>query len=135
MSNNEYIYNNKTYSDISVVLITAYSEVQLAVKALKQGATDFVPKPWDNSKLLATVKAAIQLNFSKREVGQLKQKEQGLKQELNRDHKHIIGSSPQLMKVMSVVGKVAKTKKLLKHIFLVLPVQLELPEVSERIIE
>ncbi len=99
----------KSYPDISVVLITAYSEVELAVKALKQGATDFVAKPWDNSKLLATVKAAIQLNFSKTEVGKLKQKEQGLKAELNREHKYIIGSSPQLMKVMSVVRKVAKT--------------------------
>jgi DNA-binding NtrC family response regulator len=99
----------KSHPDISVVLITAYSEVELAVKALKQGATDFVPKPWDNNKLMATVKAAIQLNLSKREVGHLKQKQQGLKQELNRDQKYIIGSSPQLMKVMNMVRKVAKT--------------------------
>jgi len=99
----------KSHPDISVVLITAYSEVQLAVKALKQGATDFIPKPWDNSKLLATVKAAIQLNFSKQEVGHLKQMEQSLKQELNRDQKYIIGSSPQLLKVLSMVRKVAKT--------------------------
>lgn len=99
----------KSNPDISVVLITAYSEVELAVKALKQGATDFIPKPWDNSKFLATAKTAIQLNFSKKEVGQLKQKEQGLKQELNRDQKLIIGSSPQLMQVMSMVQKVAKT--------------------------
>lgn len=99
----------KSSPDISVVLITAYSDVELAVKALKQGATDFVPKPWENSKLLATAKSAIQLNFSKMEVGQLKQKEQGLKEELNRDQKYIIGSSPQLMQVMSMVRKVAKT--------------------------
>lgn len=99
----------KSNPDISVVLITAYSEVELAVKALKQGATDFIPKPWDNSKLLATSKSAIQLNFSKSEVGQLKQKEQGLKEELNRNQKFIIGSSPQLMQVISMVRKVAKT--------------------------
>lgn len=99
----------KNHPDISVVLITAYSEVELAVKALKQGATDFVPKPWDNNKLLATLKSAIQLNFSKTEVGQLKQKEAGLKQELNRDQKYIIGSSPKLMQVINVVRKVAKT--------------------------
>ncbi|MCY1719279.1 sigma-54 dependent transcriptional regulator [Prolixibacteraceae bacterium Z1-6] len=99
----------KSHPDISVVLITAYSDVELAVNALKQGATDFISKPWDNSKLLATVKAAIQLNFSKKEVGQLKQKEKGLKLELNREQKYIIGSSPQLMKVMKLVRKVAKT--------------------------
>ncbi|NOR73787.1 MAG: response regulator [Draconibacterium sp.] len=99
----------KTNPNISVVLITAYSDVELAVNALKQGACDFIPKPWENSKLLATIKTAIQLNFSKQEVGQLKQKEKGLKQEINREQKYIIGSSPQLMKVMKMVRKVAKT--------------------------
>jgi len=99
----------KSHPDISIVLITAYSEVELAVKALKQGATDFIPKPWENSKFLATAKAAVQLNFSKQEVVQLKQKEKGLKQELNRDSKFIIGSSSQLVKVMNMVRKVAKT--------------------------
>lgn len=112
-SGNEGIYwlnqIKKSHPNISVVLITAYSEVELAVKALKQGATDFVPKPWDNSKLLATIKSAIQLNFSKAEVGHLKQKEARLKEEINRDQKYIIGSSAQLMKVMNVVRKVAKT--------------------------
>ncbi len=99
----------KKFPDISVVFITAYSEVELAVNALKQGATDFIPKPWENSKLLATVKAAVNLCFSKMEVGQLKQKEKGLKAEINRNQKFIIGSSPQLMKVLNVVRKVAKT--------------------------
>ncbi len=99
----------ETDPDLSVVLITAYSDVELAVKALKQGATDFIPKPWENSKLLATVKSAIQLNFSKKEVDQLRRKEKGLKQELNRAQPYIIGSSPQLMQVMNMVRKVAKT--------------------------
>jgi DNA-binding NtrC family response regulator len=97
------------HPDISVVLITAYGDVELAVKALKQGATDFVPKPWENSKLLATVKSAMQLNHSKKEVDYLKQKEKGLKQEFNRGQKHIIGTSPALLKVMNVVRKVAGT--------------------------
>ncbi|MGW8317148.1 MAG: sigma-54-dependent transcriptional regulator, partial [Bacteroidales bacterium] len=99
----------KEHPDISVVLITAYGDVELAVKALKQGATDFVPKPWDNSKLLATVKSAMQLNHSKKEVGYLKLKEKGLKQEINRGEKHLIGSSPALLQVMNVVRKVAGT--------------------------
>ncbi|MFC2090603.1 sigma-54-dependent transcriptional regulator [Bacteroidota bacterium] len=99
----------KGHPDISVVLITAYSDVELAVKALKQGATDFVAKPWDNSKLMATVKSAIQLNFSKNEVGYLKQKGEVLKQEINRNQKYIMGYSPSFLKVMNVVKKVAKT--------------------------
>jgi DNA-binding NtrC family response regulator len=97
------------HPDISVVLITAYGDVELAVNALKQGATDFVPKPWDNSKLLATVKSAMQLNHSKKEVGYLKLREKRLRQEINRGEKLMIGSSPALLQVMNVVRKVAGT--------------------------
>ncbi|MDX9883319.1 MAG: sigma-54 dependent transcriptional regulator [Prolixibacteraceae bacterium] len=100
----------ETNPDLSVVLITAYSDVELAVNALKQGATDFVPKPWENSKLLATIRSAIQLNFSRKEVGQLRQKEKALMQELQGEQKYIIGSSPQLMSVMNMVRKVAATE-------------------------
>jgi DNA-binding NtrC family response regulator len=99
----------ETNPEISVVMITAYGDVELTVKALKAGATDFVLKPWDNSKLLATLKSALQLNLSKKEVVQLKEKEKGLKSEINRDQKFIVGSSPQLMQVMNLVRKVAKT--------------------------
>ncbi len=95
--------------EISVVLITAYGDVELAVKALKEGATDFILKPWDNQKLLGTLKSALQLNLSKKEINVLQQKTKGLKSEINREQKYIIGSSPQLMKVLSIVRKVAKT--------------------------
>jgi len=95
--------------EISVVMITAYGDVELTVKALKMGATDFFLKPWDNNKLLATLKSALQLNWSKKEVNQLKEKEKGLKTEINRDQKYIIGSSPQLMQMLNMVRKVAKT--------------------------
>src|ERR1035437_6319882 len=44
--------------ELPVVMITAYGDVELAVKALKEGATDFVLKPWDNQKMLATLKSA-----------------------------------------------------------------------------
>lgn len=95
--------------DVSVVMITAYGDIDIAVKALKAGASDFILKPWDNNKLVATLKLAIQLNFSKKEVSKLRERETELKKEINRDQKYIIGSSPQLMKVLSVVRKVAKT--------------------------
>ncbi len=80
-------------------MITAYGDVELTVKALKAGATDFVLKPWDNAKLLATLKSALQLNLSKKEVSHLKEKEKELKSEINREQKFIVGSSPQLMQV------------------------------------
>ncbi len=100
---------NETNPEISVVMITAYGDIEMAVKALKAGASDFILKPWDNEKLLATLKLAIQLNLSKKEVRQLKERETELKKEINRDQKFIIGSSPQLMKVLNLVRKVAKT--------------------------
>jgi len=99
----------ESHPDISVVMITAYGDINLAVKALKSGAADFVLKPWDNEKFLATLKLAIQLNLSKREVKHLKERERGLKKEFNRDQKNIIGSSPQIIKVLNLVRKVAKT--------------------------
>jgi DNA-binding NtrC family response regulator len=99
----------ETNPDVSVVMITAYGDINTAVKALKAGASDFILKPWDNEKLVATIKLAIQLNFSKKEVIHLKEREKGLKNEINRDQKSIIGSSPQLLNVLNMVRKVAKT--------------------------
>jgi DNA-binding NtrC family response regulator len=95
--------------EVSVVMITAYGDINIAVKALKAGASDFILKPWDNEKLLATLKLAIQLNLSRQEVTHLRERETGLKKEFNRDQKFIIGSSPQLMKVLNMVRKVART--------------------------
>lgn len=99
----------ENHPDISVVLITAYGDVELAVKALKAGATDFVLKPWDNAKLIATVRSAVQLNLSKMEVEGLKQKEKDLIMSMNKDVKQIIGKSAAIEKVLQTVDKVAKT--------------------------
>lgn len=97
------------HPDLSVVMITAYGDVELAVKALKAGATDFILKPWENVKLLATVRSAIQLSLSKSEVKDLRQKEKDFKKAMNKEDKYIVGSSPQLMQVLNIVRKVAKT--------------------------
>jgi DNA-binding NtrC family response regulator len=112
-SGNEGIYwlgkIKETIPDVSVVMITAYGDIDIAVRALKAGASDFILKPWDNEKLLATLRLAIQLNLSKKEVKQLKERESELKREINREPKKIIGSSPQIINVLKLAGKVAKT--------------------------
>ncbi|MGD0342509.1 MAG: sigma 54-interacting transcriptional regulator, partial [Bacteroidales bacterium] len=97
------------YPEVSVVMMTAYGDIELAVKSLKMGSTDFVLKPWDNQKLIATLKAALQLNLSEKEVTRLKEKEEVLKKEINRDQKFIIGTSQGLLHVLSLVHKVANT--------------------------
>ncbi|MEW7289346.1 sigma-54-dependent transcriptional regulator [Aquimarina sp. 2304DJ70-9] len=94
---------------ISVIMMTAYGAVDLAVQALKEGASDFVLKPWNNEKLLATIKSAYQLRKSRKEVQELKQKESHLKQVINQDSNYIIGNSKALTSVLNLVQKVAKT--------------------------
>jgi DNA-binding NtrC family response regulator len=96
-------------SDISVVMITAYGDIDVAVKALKAGACDFVLKPWENDKLLATLRMAVQLNLSRKEVSHLREREAGLRKELKRDQGSIIGSSPSMQSVLKLVRKVACT--------------------------
>jgi len=102
-------YIKQNHPDLSVVMITAYGDVELAVNALKIGATDFILKPWDNAKLLATIESSMQLSLSKQEVHSLKLKEKELKKAFNKEEKLIIGNSPQIMNVLNMVRKVAKT--------------------------
>lgn len=99
----------KKFPDIEVIMITAYGDVELAVKALKEGAADFILKPWDNEKLIATLKAALKLRKSNLEISALKARESLLKHEANRNKPMIIGKSRAMQEVMNTVSKVANT--------------------------
>jgi len=97
-------------NNISVVMITAYGDVELAVKALREGAIDFILKPWDNDKLLATINAAWKLRTSRKEALILKNDNQFLKKEIKRgEEKIVLGASPTMINVMNIVRKVAGT--------------------------
>jgi DNA-binding NtrC family response regulator len=96
-------------SSAVVVLITAYGDVNTAVKAIKEGATDFVLKPWENEKLLATLNAALQLRNSKLEVHELRNQQQQLYQDIDSKFKDIIGQSPIMLKVFETIERVAGT--------------------------
>lgn len=98
----------KADPEIPVVLFTAYADIELAVKALKQGATDFVVKPWDNTKLLATLQSAYELRVSKKEVKKLREKQSVLNQELNKDD-ICWGQSEPMKNLLSLINKVAQT--------------------------
>ena len=91
-----------------VVLITAYGDVQTAVKAIKKGATDFVLKPWDNEKLLATIYSSLKLSESKQEVVGLKNKQIAINKS-NSAYPEILGESEAMQKVYSTIDKVART--------------------------
>ena len=92
-----------------VILITAYGDVEMAVRTLKSGATDFVLKPWQNEKLLATISTAIKLKRSYIEVDQLKNAKKQLEEDINQPFKDIVGKSPEIKAVFSLIEKVAKT--------------------------
>tara|TARA_R110001583_G_scaffold74459_3_gene206323 strand:+ start:14560 stop:15924 length:1365 start_codon:yes stop_codon:yes gene_type:complete len=99
----------KYNSGISVVMITAYGDVELAVKAVRDGAADFVLKPWENEKMLATIEMAWKLSRSKKEVSSLKLKESELVAQLNSKQNPIIGTSLVWQNLMKLVKKVAGT--------------------------
>jgi DNA-binding NtrC family response regulator len=91
-------------------MITAFGDVELAVKALREGAIDFILKPWDNKKLLATISAAWKLRTSRKEALTLKNDNQFLKREIKRtEEKIVLGASPTMINVMNIVRKVATT--------------------------
>lgn len=94
---------------ISVVMITAYGDVELAVKAVRNGAVDFVLKPWENEKMLTTIEMAWKLSRSKKEVSSLKLKESELVAQINSKQNPIIGTSLVWQNLMKLVKKVACT--------------------------
>lgn len=99
----------KKFPRIEVVMITAYGDIELAVKALKEGAADFILKPWDNNKLLATLRAALRLRKSGVEIAALKTRESLLKSESNKTKPIILGKSRLIQNIMSLVNKIADT--------------------------
>ena len=88
-----------------VVLFTAYADIDLAVKAIKKGAVDFVVKPWDNSKLIATLQAAYNLSVSKQEVKQLRE----IKREFRSEASMFWGDSEAMRTLRQMIEKVAPT--------------------------
>lgn len=99
----------KVDAELPVVLFTAYADIELAVKALKEGASDFVVKPWDNTKLLATLNAALSLRLSRKEVKKLKEKQNVLNHELNKEDDICWGESHLMQDLLNIITKVAKT--------------------------
>lgn len=94
---------------VAVVLITAYGDIELAVQGIKEGATNFLLKPWDNKKLLATIGATLEVNRSKKELQDLRSKQKFLIEQGDQPYNQIIGQSKGLMDVLATVQKVAVT--------------------------
>ena len=93
------------YPEIKIVLFTAYADIELAVKAMKEGAFDFVVKPWDNAKLIATLQNAYKATKEKAKKGSAKPAttpEQRVEM--------YWGDSAEMKRIRNVVEKVATTE-------------------------
>ncbi len=88
-----------------VILMTAYGDIELAVKAMQSGASDFIQKPWDNQKLLSTISMATELNTEKRKrsISEVQNRI------INSDFKEIIGQSSSMEAVFNIINRVAVT--------------------------
>ena len=99
----------ETNPTASVVLITAYGDVELAVKAIKEGATDFIQKSWDEQKILSTILSAYKIRKSRQEIQRLKRKQQHLSRNLFSDHDICPGISDSMQKIFDTIDKIAST--------------------------
>lgn len=95
--------------DYVVILMTAYGNVELAVQAIKKGATDFILKPWENEKLFATLSAASRLRQSNKKVKKLEKIHSSLQKDQARQFEHIVGNSEPIKHLQNTLLKVAPT--------------------------
>jgi len=96
-------------SNAVVILLTAYGDIELAIKTIKEGATDFITKPWDNDKLITTLKAAIKLSFSNQEISNLKQKQKQILQDIDKEFELVWGESLVMKDLYQTIQKISKT--------------------------
>lgn len=90
-----------------VLFITAYADTEKAVRAIRSGATDFIPKPWEKEKLLATISSAIRLRQSRSEVTSLKQQLTALSSP--EEPVELIGRSEAMLEVIRTIEKISGT--------------------------
>lgn len=89
----------KTTPAVQVVLFTAFADIDLAVKGIKEGAADFVVKPWDNAKLIQTLQTAYALKSGAKVKNPA----------TSRDKEMFWGESESMQQLRSLIEKVART--------------------------
>lgn len=95
--------------ETEVILMTAYGEVEVAVKAIKKGAFDFVLKPWTNEKLLSTIQSALKYARERQKVSRLEQTKDVLEEKLSLKDEEFVSRSPQMQALLATLKKVAQT--------------------------
>jgi len=93
-----------------VILITAFGDVDMAVRAIKEGASNFILKPWQNERLIATLTTALNLRQTRTEATKLRSKQKQLSEDLDQPFHDFIGKSSAMQAVFDAIKKVAKTE-------------------------
>ncbi|MEE4281095.1 MAG: sigma-54 dependent transcriptional regulator [Pseudomonadales bacterium] len=96
--------------DAVVVLITAHGDMDMAVEAMKIGATDFIAKPWQNEKLVATLSASVKLHRSRREASALKKTNTALMEVASNTRQPMLGESTAMQEVQHLIERTAPTQ-------------------------
>ncbi len=93
----------------SIIMMTAYGDVNIAVEAMKEGATDFITKPWQNERLLATVNTTFSLSEQHEQINKLKSRQALLTGSSSGSSTEMIGTSQAMRSVSRFIEKVAPT--------------------------
>lgn len=99
----------KIDANICVLMNTAYGDIQIAVDAMKLGASEFIVKPWQAEKLIATVTSLFNLSKSKKQINKLKYTSSLLANDIDKDYQSIISKSKAMIPVFEAIDKVSKT--------------------------
>jgi DNA-binding NtrC family response regulator len=91
--------------DAQVVMMTAFGTVDTAVEAMKQGAFDYINKPFSTDELILTIRRALEEQDLRREVARLRQKARGID-----GHTQIVGKSPAIERVIDLIARVAPSR-------------------------
>lgn len=95
--------------DAVVIMITAHGSVDTAVEAMKRGATDFITKPWQNEKVVATVSTGVELRLSRSETATLRRANEALRKASGAEDPDMIAESPAMQEVFAIVDSAAPT--------------------------
>ena len=95
--------------DAVVIMITAHGSVDTAVEAMKRGATDFITKPWQNEKVVATVSTGVELRLSRSETATLRRANEALRKASGAEDPDLIAESPAMQEVFAIVDSAAPT--------------------------
>ena len=102
-------YLQDRHPGVIIIMITAFGDIDLAVKAVRKGAFDFIIKPWSNQKMISTIHAGMKLAQSQKKVEILESKQEELNKHWLGTEDHLIGLSPSMKRIKDLITKIAPT--------------------------